>query len=89
MTHHPHNLDSISPRRIVLQTLPLRHPALRRVRDRDEAFVDLARGFLDPVEVAAEFEEGFAVWAAFAVEFGLGQDYGAAVERSQRCDLEG
>ncbi len=69
MTHHPHNLNSISSWRIVLQPLPLRHPTPLRIRDRDQAFVDLARGFLDPVEVAAEFEEGFAVRAAFAVEF--------------------
>lgn len=67
-THHSHNLDGIHARHIAIQALPPRDPALRRVRQRDEALVHLRRTFLDRVRGVGQAEEVFAVGAAFFEE---------------------
>lgn len=73
-TYNTSNLDSIHPGHITVQSLPTRNPARGGVDEGDEALVYLARAFLDAVLVAGELEELFAVWAAFAAEFGRGHD---------------
>lgn len=67
-THHAHDLDGIHARHIAIQALPPRDPALRRVRQRDEALVHLRRAFLDRVRGVGQPEEVFAVRAAFFEE---------------------
>jgi hypothetical protein len=67
--HHARHFDGIHARNVALQTLPPGHPAGPFISERDQAFEDLRRAFLDGIAVAAEAEDMFAIGTAFAHEF--------------------
>lgn len=79
-THHANNLNRISARHIPLQTLPLSHPAMVRIKQGNQTFEDRGRAFLDLLEPASETQVCLAVGATFTdktlrpglVSFGCG-----------------
>ena len=62
------NFNGIQARNISIQTLPLCHPRLGRVRDRNDAFKHLRRTALNLVLGSGKMKKVFAIRASFITE---------------------
>lgn len=63
-----HDLGGVHALDVSVQTLPLGHPALARLGERDEAFEDGRGAVVDLFVAAREAEELFAVGASLSLE---------------------
>lgn len=66
------DLGGVDTADVAIQALPLCHPRLAGVGERDEPFKDLRRAAVDLVGRALQVQELFAVGAAFVAEALLG-----------------
>ncbi len=70
----PRHLGRVDAAHVLVQALPLGHPRLGRVGERDEPLEDLGRAAVDLVRRALEVEKLLAVWAALVAKaLGEGQ----------------
>lgn len=76
MTYHPRDLDSVHPRHVTFEPLPLCDPAVGWIRERNEALIDLRRALEDGVVGTRELEDLLAVRAAILHEPRVRQDNG-------------